>query len=112
MLLDARAGHEAKEQGMQLALDFCGDWRDRVVLAFTAWAATQKAMGLKTCPIEQFRAATSVQPDSHKAWGSLPSILCRAGLIAPDLDADGEQRTRRAAAPKTHARRVGVWRLL
>lgn len=107
--LDAAAGEALKEQGQQLALDFSGDWADEVVMAFRAWAAVEKARGLKSFTIEQFRAATSVQPESHKAWGALPSKLHRMGLIAPSLDESGEPRYQRAAAPKTHAHPVRVW---
>lgn len=113
MNLDARAGAELKEAGQQLALDFAGvEWQERVVYAFAAWAAVQRFKGLRTCTIEQFRAAhPEFKPESHKAWGALPRVLLKACLIHENLGADGEPQYRRAAAPKTHAHPVRVWGL-
>ena len=114
MLLDARAGKAAKDAGMQLALDFAGqEWKERVIPAFAAWAAVQRYRGFKTCTIEAFRADNpGVQPQSHKAWGSLPKLLLTARLVHENLDERGEPHYRRAAAPKTRCHPIRVWGLI
>lgn len=109
MQLDATASAARKDKGMQLALEFAGEWRERVLEEFTGWVAIQKARGLRTVTIEQFRAEAKNHPESHKAWGTLPAIAIRAGVIERALDASGEPIYRRAAAPKTHAHPVGVY---
>lgn len=111
-MLDAAQGSALKEQGMQLAIDFAGDWPEEVILELRAWLAVQKAIGLTNISIEQFRSQAKSQPDSHKYWGSLPRMACKAGLLAPMLDQAGERVYRRAASPKTHAHPVAMWRLL
>lgn len=111
MRLNPAESARLKSEGQQLALDFSGPWARRVLEAFAAWAAVQKLRGLKTCTIEQFRAETACQPDTHKAWGALPRLLVANELIEPLLDGAGEPVYRRAAAPKTHAHPVRVWRL-
>lgn len=111
MMLDPTIAAAAKRAGMQMALDFSGSWPERIVLAFRAWVAIEKARGIKWITIEQFRAGCAVtdQPASHKAWGTLPRLLLAAGLITPRLDADGNPIYRPAAAPKTHAHPVKTW---
>ena len=104
--LDPERGEALKIRGQQLALDLAGDWAERVVLEFRGWAAIEKARGMRTCTIEAFRAEARNQPPSHKAWGSLPRLLVKAGLITPT----GEYR--KAAAPKTHCHPVALWRLV
>ena len=111
MQLDARAGQARKFDGMQIALNFSGDWPERVLSEFKAWAAVQRARGLRTVTIEQFRAETRCAPESHKAWGSLPRLALKAGVITENLGEDGLPRYQRAAAPKTHAHPVRVWGL-
>lgn len=110
--LDAAAGAALKDAGQQLALDFAGDWKDSIVVEFTGWLAIQRAMGLKTITIEQFRAQTRNQPPSHKAWGALPKMLQARGLIRVSLNREGEPRRQRAAAPRTHAHPVLVWEIV
>lgn len=110
--LDPVASAELKHAGQQLALDFSGEWKDDVIVAFAGWVAMQKAKGLRSITIEQFRASTTLQPHSHKAWGALPRILVAKGLIRPALDGEGQQRYQRAAAPKTHAHPVAVWEIV
>lgn len=111
-MLDAAAGEALKERGQQLALDLAGDWAERVVHEFRGWAAVEKARGMRTCTIERFRAEAQNHPATHKAWGSLPGLLVRAGVLSPAMHEDGSPVTRKAAAPKTHAHYVRVWHLL
>lgn len=85
-MLDAAQGSALKEQGMQMAIDFAGDWPEEVILELRAWLAVQKAIGLTNISIEQFRSQAKSQPDSHKCWGSLPRMACKAGLLAPMLE--------------------------
>ncbi len=109
--LDHAAGAAAKHSGMQLALTFAGDWKDEILGEFRAWSIAQQEKGLRTAKIEEFRAATHVQPKSNKAWGALPRLLIKAGMIRPLLDADGYPIRRPAAAGKTHAHPVIVYSL-
>lgn len=111
-VLDAALGHALKTEGMQLALQFEGEWRDRALLEFRGWIAMQKAMGLKTITVEQFRAVAKNQPTKHFAWGPFPTIACKAGLIAPKWIAPGQQERVRAASPRTHSHEVKVWEIL
>lgn len=102
-----QTGESLKRSGMQLALVFAGDdWAVLVVAEFRAWLAEQKALGLTWITVEQFRSQAANQPESHKACGSLPRLLCRAGLIAPT------GQFVRAASPRTHAHPVSKWRVL
>lgn len=109
MTTDIVTGETLKREGMQMALSFAGDWSDEVVLEFRGWIAVEKARGLKTVTIEQFRSQAKAQPRSHKCWGSAPRLFCKAGLIAPKTRDDGSQVTVKAASPKTHAHEIRVW---
>lgn len=111
LVLDRAAGLALKGQGQQLALAFAGEWSETIVAEFKAWADKQRAMGFKTCTIEMFRAQCVSQPDSHKAWGALPRVLVRQGLLQPHLDAEGNPIYRPAAAPKTHGHPIRTWLL-
>ena len=106
MQLDAARSAELKAAGLQLALAFAGDWPERVVMEFRGWAAIEKARGMRTCTIERFRAEATQHPTSTKAWGALPRMLVKAGLISPT----GEYV--KAASPRTHAHPVARWHLL
>jgi hypothetical protein len=113
MQLNRPLGHALKREGMQAALDFSGEaWAQQVVDEFREWAAEQKALGFKTVTIESFRAQSTNPPASHKAWGSVPRLLCKAGLVAEHTDEAGNPIYTRAAAPRTHAHPVRVWRLV
>lgn len=103
MQLDAAKGEALKRAGQQIALDFAGDWAERVVAEFTAWVAAQRAQGFKTVTIEAFRAQARNNPPTSKAWGSLPRLAVKRGLIAPT------ERYTKAAAPRTRSHPVRVW---
>lgn len=108
-MLNAIASLAAKEQGQQLALELAGDWKDRVLMELRGWLAIHRAQGNSTMTLEQFRADAKNQPASHKAWGSLPRLACKEGLIAPALHGDGSPVTRPAESVKTHGHLVRVW---
>lgn len=111
-VLNRPLGRALKEQGMQAALNFSGEaWSKAVLEEFTTWLAAQQALGLNVITIEAFRAQTRTQPASANAWGSLPGIAQRAGLIAPHFVAPGVQGRVKAAAPRTHAHEVKQWRI-
>lgn len=112
MQLNRPLGHALKEQGMQRALVSSGSWSERVLDEFRAWIDEQRELGFKTVTIEAFRAQAKNQPNSHQAWGSMPSIAQAAGLIEPEWAAPGIQARVKAAAPKTHCHEVRVWRLV
>lgn len=109
MQLDAAVSEARKQAGMQLALDLANDWSERILEEFAAWLAKERERGIRRVTIEKFRAEAKNHPLSHKAWGSLPRLAMRAGLIRRALDDSGEPIYRRAAAPKTHAHPVAVY---
>jgi len=102
-MLNAAQGQALKTAGMQLALDYSGDWQDEVIAELRAWIAKEKAMGMRTMTVEAFRAQAKAVPPSHKCWGNVPRMACKAGLIAPT---DTYQR---AVSVATHAHPVKVW---
>jgi hypothetical protein len=112
-MLNAAASRAAKEHGQQLAIDFAGeDWKARVLVELRAWCATRRAQGHEEITMEQFRAVARNVPTSHKAWGTLPAIACKAGILAPMAHADGSPVMRFAESVKTHRHPVRAWRLL
>lgn len=111
-MLNAAASRAAKQAGQQLALDMADDWTDRVLVELRAWLAVHRGQGKREMTMEQFRAQAVNQPASHKAWGALPAIACRANLIEPVVHGDGSPVMRRAESVRTHAHPVRVWRIL
>lgn len=111
-MLNATASRAAKEHGMQLALDMSGEWKDRVMLELRGWLAIHKARGNTTVTMEQFRAEAKEQPASFRAWGPLPALACKAGLLAPMNHSDGSPVMRAAESERTHGHFVRVWRCL
>lgn len=111
-MLNAAASRSAKQQGMQLALDMAGDWKTDVLVELRAWLAVHRGQGNTTMTMEQFRAQAVNQPASHKAWGPLPAMACKAGLIAPMSHPDGSPVYRLAESARTHSHPVRVWALL
>lgn len=108
-ILNAAAGAEAKRHGQQLALDISGDWAERVIEEFSGWLAIQRRRGLTWVTIEEFRAAAQNRPISANAWGSLPRLAMKAGLIEPKWAAPGIQDRAPAASVKTHGHDVKRW---
>jgi hypothetical protein len=110
-MLNPAQGEMFKDAGQALAMQAAGHWRMRAIDEFSRWLKTQKALGFQEITVEMFRAQANNHPASHKAWGALPRYLCEAGLIEPLLDAQRNPKYRRAAAPKTHAHPVRLWRI-
>lgn len=109
-MLDAVASSNAKQAGMQLALDVQDDWKDRVLAELSAWISNQVAKGATEMTIEQFRAGAIHRPTSPKAWGPLAVLACKAGLIAPMTHPDGSPVYRLAESVKTHRHPVRAYR--
>lgn len=100
-------GRDRKRSGQQRALDHAGsDWSAMILQALRLWLNVIRAQGRSEFRFEEFRATCTraMQPPSHKAWGSVPRMAVRAGLIA----ATG--RYAQATSEKTHAHPVMVWR--
>jgi hypothetical protein len=112
LVLNRPLGRALKEEGMQRALEFSGAWKDTILADFKTWLEKQQALGCTTVTVEAFRAQSNNQPSTHFAWGALPNMALKAGLIAPEWAAPGLQARVKAAAPKTHAHEVKLWRLL
>lgn len=112
MSLDASAGLALKAQGQQLALQWAGDdWKQNMLGFARVWFAIERLSGVSTMTIERLRDACPHQPASHFAWGTVPALLMREGLIEPDWAAPGVQRTIKAVSTKTRAHPVKVWRI-
>lgn len=111
-MLNATASRAGKQVGQQLALDMAGDWKADVLVELRAWLAVHRGQGNTTMTLEQFRAQAVNQPHSHKAWGALPAIACKAGLIEAILHDDGSAVMRRAESVRTHAHPVRLWRIV
>lgn len=110
--LNAAAGQALKDAGMQAALDFAGDWADLVLAEFRAWLIERRELGLTFVTIEEFRSQAWNQPTSTKAWGVLPKLATKAGLIAPRWAAPGIQDRAPAASPRTHGHEVKRWSIV
>ena len=112
MNLNAVASRAAKDRGQQLALDLAGtEWKESVLAELGAWCAVRRAQGHTDMTMEQFRAVAKASPPSHKCWGTVPAIACRAGILAPMVHPDGSPVMRAAESVKTHGHFVRVWRL-
>lgn len=111
-MLDATASRAAKEAGQQLAIEFATEWKDAVLLELRGWLAIHRARGHTTMTFEAFRHEARSQPASFKAWGALPAIACKAGLIAPRVHPDGSPVMRAAESVKTHGHFIRVWVLV
>lgn len=110
-MLNAEASRAAKRTGMQMSIMFDGEWTAAVLIELRAWLAARRQAGHETMTFEQFRHDATAHPTSHKAWGSLPALACREGLIAPMTHPDGSPVMRRAESLRTHAHPVRVWKL-
>jgi len=111
-MLNAAASHSAKIAGQQLAMDLAGDWKDRVLVELRAWCAVHWAQGNTEMTMEQFRAQAVSLPPSHKCWGSLPVLACKAGILAVMNHPDGSPVMRFAESVRTHRHPVRCWALV
>jgi hypothetical protein len=112
-VIDATASRAAKDRGQQLAIDFAGEgWKDRVLAELEAWCTVRRAQGHVDMTLEQFRATAKNVPASHKAWGTLPALACKAGILAPLTHPDGSPVMRFAESVKTHRHPVRAWALV
>lgn len=111
-MLNAAASQAGKRAGQQLSIMFDGEWAVAVLAELRTWLADRAAAGQRTITFEQFRHDAIAQPRSHKSWGSLPAIACRAGLIAPLTHPDGSPVMRRAESVKTHSHPVRCWAIV
>ncbi len=101
-------GQRLKEHGQQLALFNAGqDWLDQTIENLKAFCKVRKELGQPEFRFEEFRAAAQERgwalPASHKAWGSLPRVAAKRGLIRPT------GRYAKATSAATHAHPVAIW---
>lgn len=97
-------GKALKEQGQDIALAHAGqDWQQQALDYLKDFVAGQ------TSPfaIEDFRAWASASgmpmPATHKAWGALPGMAARRGIIR------STDTYRRANSSRTRAHPVLLW---
>jgi hypothetical protein len=102
------SGQVLKIRGQQLALDHAGEsWASRTVEALRIFCENLKLSGNDTFAFEEFRVTMDHDaPLTFKAWGSIPGIAVKHGIIR----STGTYRKARSA--KTHAHPVLVWKIL
>lgn len=101
-------GRALKREGQQRAAEHAGsEWSAMILKALRLWLNVIKAQGRNEFRFEEFRATCTkaMQPVSSKAWGALPRMAVRDGLIM----ATGKYA--QATSEKTHAHPVMVWRV-
>lgn len=99
-------GNQLKEEGQALALEHAGvPWRERAIDLLRRYCRSVEPR--EEFAFEDFRAwATACgleNPPSSNAWGSLPRIAIRDGLMRPT------GRYRPAFSPMTHAHPVRLY---
>ncbi len=103
-------GQILKEKGMQLALLNSGTWSDQAIEKLREYLQWRKDYCIDTdlFGMDQFRAwgleNGLPEPKSINAFGALPKIACRAGLIEPT-----GQYTK-SMLSSAHRRAIQLWR--
>lgn len=100
--------NELKQAGQQTALDHAGrKWTESTLDKLRAFCKARKDMGRSRFRLEEFRAVAEAAgwelPPTSKAWGALPRIARRAGIIR------ATDKFEPAKSPKTHSHWVRVW---
>lgn len=109
--ISTKSGKELKTAGQQIALFNAGsDWSERTIASLKTFCLERKASGRIDFRFEEFvqvlKSSGSDQPPSPNAYGALPRIACRNGLIAFTGQYENAQ------SPKTRCHPVKVWRAL
>lgn len=104
-------GRKLKEAGQQLALIGAGnEWLDATMSRFQTFCKARIEAGQPNFKFEDFRntlqAEGAAQPHSPNAFGALPRIACKSGLIQFTGDYQN------ATSPKTRSHPVKVWRAI
>lgn len=104
-------GQALKEAGQQLALFHAGsDWAETTIERLKAFCLERKLAGRLNFRFEEFvqvlKSSGCDQPPSPNAYGALPRIACRDGLI----QFTGQYEN--ARSPKTRSHPVKIWRAL
>lgn len=97
-------GKELKERGQDIALEHAGeDWQALALVHLQQFVAGRR----EPFAIEDFRAYALPRglpaPVTHKAWGALPGLAARRGLIR------STETYRKARSARTHAHPVLLW---
>ena len=107
--MNGQLGKARKEAGQQLALFHAGDWAETTIERLKAFCLERKASGRIDFRFEEFvqvlKSSGCDQPPSPNAYGALPRIACRNGLIA----FTGQYEN--ARSPKTRSHPVKIWRV-
>jgi hypothetical protein len=104
-------GQKLKESGQQLALFNAGQvWLDQTIENMKTFCKVRKEIGRPEFRFEEFRKVANERgwplPSTHKAWGSLPRVAVKHGLIRPT------GRYAKATSAATHAHPVAIWSVL
>ena len=105
------AGEQLKRNGQKQALDHSGSvWLSKVMDTMRFWLVLRKSRDEPLFRFEELRAYCEqfhdLIPASHFAWGALPRVAVRAGLI------EFTDKYVKAESPKTHSHPVKQWRAL
>ncbi len=99
-------GSALKHAGQQLALENSGEWKDEVMQKMHRFARALtkgELFGMDEFR-DYFRAWELPLPSSQNAWGSVPAMACKAGLIE-----ETDQYTK-SSLPSAHSRIIKLWR--
>lgn len=101
-MFDDEEGKRLKDVGMQLALDYSGEWKDNALAALRLFVRERKEF-----TGEQFRywwlTNGGYAPPRHYCWGALFSHAARLGLMSKTGIYVSAQSS------KTHSHPVAVW---
>lgn len=100
-------GQKLKLEGLLLAQSNAGSWVDDMLAQLAVFCTTRKALGEPCFRFEEFRQGVIAlgwdEPKSHKAWGCLPRLAVKRGLIA------WTGKHVPALSAKTHGHYIKVW---
>lgn len=104
-------GLQLKERGQQIALFNCGeDWLEQTIDNLRAFCKVRKQIRRPVFRFEEFREIAEERgwplPASHKAWGSLPRVAIKHGLIV------WTGKHVPAESHRTHGHYVKTWRAI
>lgn len=107
---NALSGIEQKQLGLDLVTENAGDWMDYIIEKLRAFCKVRKSIGRAKFRMEEMRKLAEdlnwTMPHSANAWGALPRIALKAGLIR----FTGEFVP--AQSRRTHGHPVRVWEII
>lgn len=101
------SGREQKQLGLDLVTENAGDWMEYIIEKLRAFCKVRKDIGRKTFRMEELRDVAVTQqwkmPHHANAWGALPRVALRDGIIA------FTGLYENATSPRTRSHPVKIW---